>query len=676
MDFIYNKEDDLYVGRDVQKIDYADGSEEYFINLFEKIDNINSYDLRLLSYINNWPTRYHLSYMRTNLLDSVSQLFKNRKKVLELGGGIGAITPWLAENFEHVDVIEGNYKRAKALRLRTKNYDNVKVFVGDIENADYPNTEYDLITLIGVLEYIPYYSENASPEDACKKFLKKVKGYLKKDGILLVSIENKLGAKYFSGCKEDHNTQMFTGIMGYPNRSPITFSRNELEDLILEADFENVQFYHAFPDYKLPDLFFQEDENVYNTSPSIFARELFPDYSGEREFFYPDPLVIESLFRARILHHFTNSFLVLCSTKEVNLKTDWLIKKYWNKEMTKPQFHHTIVFKKLDDTIVVERKPVKNGVEKLELPNLRYHIKSEPFIKGDTLLLKACRYVFKNDNYLSLITLLKNIQKHIKEEYSLNDFDEEGYLLVSGSCIDYCLWNIMVGDNNEYIFVDTKWDYRLPITEDFVLFRNLMGLFGIVYPFILENSLSDFVINILKNIYPKYNLNRFEFNINLETNFQKEIQISTPKISNVYVSYNRKNYLLKKEAGDFLFFIEQGNQFREDLFSLLKKGRIFLWGSGEHTQKLLKVLAGINFPVKQIEAIIDSDPRKCGGSIQGIPVIWKESFYSFDLSAEDNVIISSKGFEEEIYQELISVLGDKINIIRLYDGKLKTFLFI
>lgn len=676
MHFIYNKDDDLYVCKDINQIDYSDGSEDYFIDLFKRIDNITAYDLGLLTYINNWPTRYHLSYTRTNLLDSVSQLFKNRGKVLELGAGMGALTPWLAENFESVDVIEGNYKRAKALRLRTKNYNNVSVFVGDIEQSQYPDTKYDLITLIGVLEYIPFYSKNISPEDACKVFLKKVKEYLKEDGILVIAIENKLGAKYFSGCTEDHNAQLFTGIMGYPNQSPITFSREELGNILLESDFDNVQFYHAFPDYKMPDLLFREDEDVYTTSPSIFARELFPDYSGDRKFLYMDPLVVESLFKARILHHFSNSFLVLCSPQSVNLKTDWLIKKYWNKEMTKPDFHHTINFMKHRDNIFVERKPISNGVEKLELPNLRFHLKSEPFIKGDTLLLKACRYVIRNDNYGSLIELLKTLQVRLREEYSLNYFDEEGYLMVDGCCIDYCLWNIIVGHNNKFIFVDKKWNYKAPISEDLVLFRNLMGLFRIVYPFISENSLSEFIVNILKRIYPKYNLSRFEFNINIENKFQKEIRISETPISDSYVSYNQKNFLLKKENTDFLFLMEQANEFRKDILSLLKKGRIFLWGAGGHTIKLLNVLEAVKFPVNKIKAIVDSDPQKCGKSFQGIPVILKENFFKFKLSSKDNIIISSRGYEYEIYQEILSVLGDEINIIRLYDGKLKTFLFI
>ena len=45
-----------------------------------------------------------------------------------------------------------------------------------------------------------------------------------------MAIENKLGLKYFAGCKEDHVGRMFEGIEGYKNTSGVeTFSKRELE---------------------------------------------------------------------------------------------------------------------------------------------------------------------------------------------------------------------------------------------------------------------------------------------------------------------------------------------------------------------------------------------------------------------------------------------------------------
>lgn len=40
-------------------------------------------------------------------------------------------------------------------------------------------------------------------------FLDKINRHLKPNGKILMAIENKLGLKYFAGCKEDHVGRMF-----------------------------------------------------------------------------------------------------------------------------------------------------------------------------------------------------------------------------------------------------------------------------------------------------------------------------------------------------------------------------------------------------------------------------------------------------------------------------------
>ena len=59
--------------------------------------------------------------------------------------------------------------------------------------------KYDVITLIGVLEYATYYIHSNSPYI---DFLSGLNKNLKDDGRIYIAIENRLGAKYFSGCKD------------------------------------------------------------------------------------------------------------------------------------------------------------------------------------------------------------------------------------------------------------------------------------------------------------------------------------------------------------------------------------------------------------------------------------------------------------------------------------------
>lgn len=670
LNLIYNEQDNLYIYKDNPSINYADGSEDFFIDLFEKLDNIQPYDVSLQKYIKDWATKYHLSYIRTNLLDSVGQVLKKDGRVLELGGGVGAITPWLAKCYKSVDVIEGSYKRAKALRLRTKNTKNVRVFVGDIENVEYLETDYDVVTLIGVMEYIPFYSKKISSYDACNQFLRKVGRCLKDDGILIIAIENKLGAKYFSGCTEDHNNEFFSGIMNYPKKSPITFSRNELEDLLKESGFTNIQFYHVLPDYKLPVLFFKEDPAIYETNPSLFARGLFPDYSGKREFLFSEPLFLESIYKARLLHHFSNSFLVLCSNSgKVNLKTDWIVKKFWNKENTRPEFHHSISFIQNKDQIWVERKPLKYSKNTFIIGDIQFHLNSETFIQGENLNQQAYRSVIADRSYSSLTAILKSILSHLKQEFSLARVDEDGYEYVDGTAIDYCLWNIVQDNTSKLHFIDRKWKYLRAITADFVIFRSIIGLYQDVYPFIEETKLSDFVIKIMQNLFPQYNKTRFDYNFRSEEEFMK--QVFEPGIninSNITLRKNiiEQLKIFKKMGTDLML---------SKLEKRLIKGNIFLWGAGIHTINLLKVLKKIEFPIERIKGIVDSNPDKDGTFINGIPVFSKETFLKNIYKDCANIIISSKSFEDEIYMQLRHLFGNEINLIRLYNNELNVDLF-
>ncbi len=672
LNLIYNEQDDIYIFKNSVFIDYSDGSEDYFIDLFKKIDKIKSYDVSLQKYIKDWATKYHLSYIRTNLLDSVLQLFKKDGKVLELGGGMGAITPWLAENFKSVDAIEGSNKRAKALRLRTKNTENVRVFVGDINEIEYPEIDYDVITLIGVMEYIPFYSQNASPMSVCKCFLERIGKYLKKDGILIIAIENKLGAKYLSGCTEDHNGQLFSGVMGYPNNSPITFRRNELEELTKQSGFKNSQFYHIFPDYKLPQLFFREDSKVYQTSSSIFNRGIFPDYSGKREYFFMEQLFMDTLYQAKLLHQLSNSFLVLCSkSSTTNLKTDWLIKKYWNRINSRPEFHHCINFIEKDNRLFVERKPLEVGKKEAEFEKINFELKNDFFKYGDCLNKEAYRAILKNDRYSSLIGLLKNVREELITYYSCEECDAEGYTLVSGKAIDYCLWNLNRTKDMKLQFIDQKWDYQERITEDFVIFRSLLGLYPEVYPFIAEEKQSNFIIKIMKEIYPQYNMERFTMNYIKEREFEKNITI-TDEVFDDNIAYKKYFLWMKK---DYRYWVNEETKFCVQLMGRLDNGQTFIWGAGGHTLKLFKLFDRIKFQV-MISGIIDSNSEKNNTFINSIPVLSKNNFLTNKFDICKNIIISSQSYEDEIYNELKEIVGNRINLIRLYDGSFNTDLII
>lgn len=122
--------------------------------------------------------------------------------------------------------------------------------MGNFQTVEKDLGQFDVITLIGVLEYAQYYISSKKPYE---EFLKIVLKHLKPNGKLILAIENKLGMKYWAGCKEDHNGGYFESIENYPNNKGVrTFSRGELEKMFIDTGYSNHEFYYPYPDYKLP----------------------------------------------------------------------------------------------------------------------------------------------------------------------------------------------------------------------------------------------------------------------------------------------------------------------------------------------------------------------------------------------------------------------------------------
>ena len=145
--------------------------------------------------------------------------------------------------------------------MPTKNQDasNLEIMVGNFNVvAEKMEERFDYVTLIGVLEYAKSYigKDNPYPE-----YLEKINRLLKPGGKkFLIAIENRLGLKYFAGCREDHVGREFVGIEGYPGIDFVeTFSKPELEQMLQENGFSKFKFYYPYPDYKFPAVIYSDE---------------------------------------------------------------------------------------------------------------------------------------------------------------------------------------------------------------------------------------------------------------------------------------------------------------------------------------------------------------------------------------------------------------------------------
>ena len=289
---------DYYSGQDL----YSDGDiEDILLDIVKTHERSEFPDVIVES--KSWPILYHLSEVRTNILNWYP--FEAGAHVLEVGAGCGAITGTIAEKARKVTAIDLSKRRSMINAYRNKERDNIEIMVGNFNDIAAGLTgKFDYVTLIGVLEYGELYIPE---KDAYHAFLKKIAGLLKPGGKVLIAIENQLGLKYFAGCREDHVGKYFEGLEGYTTTSGVkTFSKKVLQNLLEESGYESVKFAYTYPDYKLP--------------TTIYTDEFLPvkgelvnnlrNFDADRMVFFDETKVWDTLLEAGLFPEFSNSFFV------------------------------------------------------------------------------------------------------------------------------------------------------------------------------------------------------------------------------------------------------------------------------------------------------------------------------------------------------------------------------
>jgi 2-polyprenyl-3-methyl-5-hydroxy-6-metoxy-1,4-benzoquinol methylase len=193
--YIFNTETNIWLRSGYGGIAYSDGDqvERRIEQIVTTAKDLSVFSSELRSQCTDWPSSYHLSGVRANILRPFESELEG--DILEIGAGCGAITRYLGECGANVLALEGSLRRAAIARSRTHDQSNVAVVA---ERFDQFRIErkFDVITLIGVLEYAGLFAAHEHPALA---MLERVRSLLKPDGKLIVAIENQLGLKYFAG---------------------------------------------------------------------------------------------------------------------------------------------------------------------------------------------------------------------------------------------------------------------------------------------------------------------------------------------------------------------------------------------------------------------------------------------------------------------------------------------
>lgn len=297
-----------FLGR---SLPYRDHGEVRLLEILRQSSDRSDGSDELALQADDWPSRYHLSRSRSNLLRPF--LLEPGMRVLEIGAGCGALSRYLGETGVDLIALEGSSIRAEACAERCAGLANVKVVCGALEDFHDPQG-FDLVLVVGVLEYAAAaIGGDSTPES----FLDLASALLRADGALILAIENQLGLKYLLGHPEDHCSEPWVGLVDYPGPSSVrTFSRRALGQLLERSGLCRQRWFFPFPDYKLPRAILSED--VYHSPGNVeLVDQLvrWPTPLGTSHLPIDERRAHQTFVSAGLGPDIANSFLI-CATTE------------------------------------------------------------------------------------------------------------------------------------------------------------------------------------------------------------------------------------------------------------------------------------------------------------------------------------------------------------------------
>ena len=336
---------------------YSDGdaTEEGLLALMRQASDRSLHSPELAARAVDWPTRYHLSPVRANLLRPFERLLRGR--TLEVGSGCGVLTRYLGELGGHVVAIEGSRRRAAITAARCRGLDNVTVVHERLERFA-PDQRFSAITLVGVLEWASRFVEG---EDGARRVIEQAARLLADDGVLIIAIENQLGLKYFAGWPEDHLDVAMSGVNdAHRPGEPRTFGLRELTSLVTGGGLAHHAVYAPFPDYKFPRVVVSPsglDDRAWSADLVAMAAAtpvtdpqapLLPLFSLEQ--------AMGLAARNGLLRDLSNSFVVVAGRRPLTDDADSGILAWHFSGERRPQYLREARFRRTDRGITLEHR--------------------------------------------------------------------------------------------------------------------------------------------------------------------------------------------------------------------------------------------------------------------------------------------------------------------------------
>jgi O-antigen biosynthesis protein len=479
-------------------VPYADGAEDEVLRTLSLAADRSTASDELAAQIRDWPTRYHFSRLRANLLRPFA--IGPGHRVLDVGAGTGTLCRYLGEQGAEVLALEGTLPRARAAAARCHGLPNVEVACGALHALHDP-AGFDLVLCVGVYEHAA-----RGGAAAAASFLASLRVLLRPQGALLLAIENQLGLKYLLGYGEDHAGEPWLGVEGYPGPpAALTFSRAGLGANLGRAGFPAQRFYFPFPDYKLPGVVLAE--SAYAGPRAVDFVDQLVRWPCSADASAPSRLTDDRrahrvLLEAGLGPEVANSFLVLAGTNDAALgsfaEPDVLAwhfgsdrqRRFLGAKKVKAGSRLRLVAAAISDTAL----PEQGWLRQARAPEAE-------FVAGRTLeqlALEACALGAE-----PLGVVLRQWRSHLRAqevEPAGPDHPFRGPEARRGLPADYLdvsLSNFVVDDEGRVHYIDSEWQAPGPVDADLVVARALWSFavdlvhHGVLHPWPAASTVDE-----------------------------------------------------------------------------------------------------------------------------------------------------------------------------------------
>ena len=428
----------------------------------------------------SWPILYHLSTLRENIVDWLP--IKKTDKVLEVGSGCGAITGALSGKAGSVTCVDLSKKRSTINAYKNADCDNVTIHVGNFKDIEPDlDTDFDYVCLIGVFEYGQGYMGSEKPYH---DFLNILRKHVKKDGRLVIAIENKFGLKYFAGCKEDHVASYFAGIENYAKGGGVrTFTRNGLEKIMKECGVKKYHFYYPYPDYKFPTVIFSDKHLPKKGELSNNMR----NFDMDRMLLFDEKNAFDGIIEDDLFWLYSNSYMVVIGE---DVQEEYA--RFSNDRAD--EFAIKTVMETVDGEKVVRKYPISKAAYPHILSMKASYDKLCEKYEGSRLFINRCEIEYIEDMPVATFEFVEGVMLSELLDACLEREDHEGFKALFNeyferisynetakvSDYDLIFSNILV-NGDEWTVIDYEWTFDKEYPARELAFRAL-------YCYLLESE--------------------------------------------------------------------------------------------------------------------------------------------------------------------------------------------